>query len=96
MTHRMTEGMLQPDGRVIPEATFDPKYIADSIVHIASLPNDVAVLEFNIMYLFSILLFYKRDVETCFQGGEGPVCWKRLIWMVISIKHILYNLSSAW
>lgn len=44
-----TQGALQPDGRVVPEPTFDLKHVADSIVHIASLPNDVTVLEFNIM-----------------------------------------------
>ncbi|KAG6910704.1 hypothetical protein DXG01_008748 [Tephrocybe rancida] len=42
-------GALQPDGRVIPEATFDVKHVGDSIVHIANLPNDVTVLEYNIM-----------------------------------------------
>ncbi|KAG6837604.1 hypothetical protein H0H93_006125 [Arthromyces matolae] len=44
-----TLGALQPDGRIIPEATFDVKHVADSIVHIASLPNDVTVLQYNIM-----------------------------------------------
>ncbi|KNZ81304.1 Glucose 1-dehydrogenase 2 [Termitomyces sp. J132] len=46
---RHTTGTLQPDGRVIPEATFDVKHVADSIVHVASLPNDVTVLQYNIM-----------------------------------------------
>ncbi|TFK40683.1 hypothetical protein BDQ12DRAFT_770473 [Crucibulum laeve] len=44
-----TVGALQPDGRVVPEATFDVQHVADTIVHIASLPNDVAMLEVNIM-----------------------------------------------
>ncbi|KAF8895280.1 hypothetical protein BD779DRAFT_1608911 [Infundibulicybe gibba] len=42
-------GALQPDGRMVPEATFDVHHIGDAIVHIAGLPNDVAVLEINIM-----------------------------------------------
>jgi len=46
---RFTQGALQPDGRVIPEPTFDVQHVADTIVHIAGLPNDVTVLELNIM-----------------------------------------------
>lgn len=42
-------GVLQPDGRIAAEATFDPKHVGDAIVHIASLPLDVTVLTFNIM-----------------------------------------------
>ena len=44
-----SHGALQPDGRVAPEATFDPHHVANAIVHIASLPTDVTVLEMNIM-----------------------------------------------
>ena len=43
------EGALQPDGRRDPEATFDPKHVGETIVHIANLPLDVTVLTFNIM-----------------------------------------------
>ncbi|KAI0629839.1 short-chain dehydrogenase/reductase SDR [Trametes polyzona] len=43
------EGTLQPDGRMSREATFDPKHVGDTIVHIAGLPLDVTVLTFNIM-----------------------------------------------
>lgn len=43
------QGALQPDGRMVPEPTFDVQHVADAIVHIAGLPNDVTVLEFNIM-----------------------------------------------
>jgi len=42
-------GALQPDGRIISESTFDVKHVADAIVHIAALPNDVTVLDFKIM-----------------------------------------------
>ncbi|KAF9462981.1 hypothetical protein BDZ94DRAFT_1259801 [Collybia nuda] len=43
------QGALQPDGRMVPEPTFDVKHVADAVVHIAGLPNDITVLEFNIM-----------------------------------------------
>lgn len=46
---KLTHGALQPDGRVVPEPTFDVQHVADAIVHIAGLPNDVTVLEYNIM-----------------------------------------------
>ncbi|KAF8158258.1 short-chain dehydrogenase/reductase SDR [Crassisporium funariophilum] len=42
-------GALQPDGRTIPEPTIDVQHIASTILHIASLPPDVAMLEVNIM-----------------------------------------------
>ena len=51
-----TIGMLQANGTVTPEATFDVKYVADSIVHVAGLPLDVTVLQYTIMYV--ILFFY--------------------------------------
>jgi len=44
-----TSGALQPDGRMVPEPTMNVQHVADSIVHIASLPNDVTVLEYKIM-----------------------------------------------
>ncbi|KAK0464728.1 oxidoreductase protein [Desarmillaria tabescens] len=49
MAARLSKGALQPDGRVIPEAMIDVQHIADIIVHIASLPNDVTVLDMNVM-----------------------------------------------
>jgi len=42
-------GALQADGRVISEPTIDVQYVANTIVHIASMPPDVAMLEVNIM-----------------------------------------------
>ncbi|EGN98130.1 hypothetical protein SERLA73DRAFT_55382 [Serpula lacrymans var. lacrymans S7.3] len=44
-----TRGSLQPDGRVVVEATFDPVHVAQTVVHLAGLPNSVTVLEMNIM-----------------------------------------------
>ncbi|KAL1748349.1 hypothetical protein HDZ31DRAFT_29715 [Schizophyllum fasciatum] len=52
-------GAKQPDGQVLPdgtfqhrllqEPTFDVRHVAEAIVHIAELPNEVTVLEMNIM-----------------------------------------------
>ncbi|KAH8085945.1 short-chain dehydrogenase/reductase SDR [Cristinia sonorae] len=49
MAHQQTVGVLQADGRIAPEATFDVQHVADSIVHIAELPLDVTVLQYTIM-----------------------------------------------
>jgi len=45
----LTIGTLQPDGRTIPEPTMDVAHVASTIVHIASMPPNVAMLEVNIM-----------------------------------------------
>lgn len=49
MAARLATGALQPNGQVVPETTFDMQHVADAIVHIASLPNTVTVLQMNIM-----------------------------------------------
>jgi len=49
MATPMAIGMLQPDGRRVPESTFDVTHVAEAVVHIASLPKDVAVPHFTIM-----------------------------------------------
>ncbi|KAL4249195.1 short-chain dehydrogenases/reductases (SDR) family protein [Abortiporus biennis] len=49
MTGPQSTGILQADGKVSTEATFDVIHVAETIVHIASLPHDVTVLNFNIM-----------------------------------------------
>lgn len=49
MAQGQTVGVLQANGTVAPEATFDVKYVADSIVHVAELPLDVTVLQYTIM-----------------------------------------------
>lgn len=46
MTTTMPRGMLQADGRVLPEPTFDVRHVADTVVHMAGLP-----LEANIPFL---------------------------------------------
>ncbi|KAJ6543972.1 hypothetical protein B0H19DRAFT_1169185 [Mycena capillaripes] len=49
LTVAMNKGMLQGDGRIVPESTFDVAHVAAAVVHIASLPADVAVPHFTIM-----------------------------------------------
>ncbi|KZT35137.1 NAD(P)-binding protein [Sistotremastrum suecicum HHB10207 ss-3] len=49
MAAGQAKGILQPDGSIRPEATFDVQHVADTVLHIASLPNDVAVLTITIM-----------------------------------------------
>jgi len=49
MTAGHTLGALQPDGRRVDEPTFDVVHVAQTIVHVASLPNSVTMLEVNIM-----------------------------------------------
>lgn len=51
MVAQTNEGALQPDGRILSEATFDAKHVAESIVYIASLPSNVTVLDYKIMYV---------------------------------------------
>jgi len=49
MTARMVEGVLQPDGRKIPEPRMDVEAVANAIVHMASLPLDANVLSMTVM-----------------------------------------------
>jgi len=49
MAQGHTVGTLQADGRMASEPTIDVQYVASTIVHIASMPPDVAMLEVNIM-----------------------------------------------
>lgn len=49
MARAHTAGALQVDGRIASEPTMDVEYVASTIVHIASMPPDVAMLEVNIM-----------------------------------------------
>lgn len=49
MAQEGTVQMLQADGSLAPEATFDVKHVADSVVHIAELPLDVTVSQYTIM-----------------------------------------------
>ena len=49
MTERMTQGILQADGRIAIEPVMDAAHVASTIVHIASLPLDVNVPFMTIM-----------------------------------------------
>jgi NAD(P)-dependent dehydrogenase (short-subunit alcohol dehydrogenase family) len=49
MTSRMGEGVLQPDGSLRVEPTFDPRVVADLVVRVAQLPPDIAVPTLTVM-----------------------------------------------
>ncbi|NEA32067.1 SDR family oxidoreductase [Streptomyces sp. SID13031] len=49
MTAKMGAGVLQPDGSIAVEPTFDPRIVADFVVRIAQLPTDVAVPTLMVM-----------------------------------------------
>jgi NAD(P)-dependent dehydrogenase (short-subunit alcohol dehydrogenase family) len=46
MARRMTKGVQQADGRIEVEAVMDPQHVADSVLHMASLP-----LEANVQFM---------------------------------------------
>jgi len=45
----LANATLQADGTMRGEATYDVKHVADTIVHIASMPNTVATLQITLM-----------------------------------------------
>jgi hypothetical protein len=49
MTDRMVAGVLQPDGRKIPEPRMDSKAVGDAVAYMASLPLDANVLFMTVM-----------------------------------------------
>ena len=49
MTDRMVEGVLQPDGRKVPEPRMDPKAVGDAVAYMAMLPLDANVLFMTVM-----------------------------------------------
>jgi len=49
MTERMSQGVLQADGRMAPEPRMDLSHVADAVVHMASLPLEVNILNMTIM-----------------------------------------------
>ena len=49
MTARMVDGVLQPDGRKIPEPRMDVEAVANAVVYMASLPLDANVLFMTVM-----------------------------------------------
>src|SRR5216683_6281387 len=49
MTDRMVDGVLQPDGRKIPEPRMDAKAVGDAVAYMANLPLDANVLFMTVM-----------------------------------------------
>jgi hypothetical protein len=49
MTERMVGGVLQPDGRMMPEPRMDVKAVGDAVAYMASLPLDANVLFMTVM-----------------------------------------------
>jgi NAD(P)-dependent dehydrogenase (short-subunit alcohol dehydrogenase family) len=49
MTARMTEGVLQPDGRKLPEPRMDVEAVGNAVAYMASLPLDANVLFMTVM-----------------------------------------------
>ena len=49
MTDRMVDGVLQPDGRKMPEPRMDSKAVGDAVAYMATLPLDANVLFMTVM-----------------------------------------------
>jgi NAD(P)-dependent dehydrogenase (short-subunit alcohol dehydrogenase family) len=49
MTDRMVDGVLQPDGRKMPEPRMDSKAVGDAVAYMANLPLDANVLFMTVM-----------------------------------------------
>lgn len=49
MTQAMSQGVLQPDGRLAPEPTIDVAHIARAVLYMAGLPLDANVLTMTVM-----------------------------------------------
>ena len=49
MTARMSQGMPQPNGQIVPEPTFDVEHVAQAIVYMAGLPLDANVPFLTVM-----------------------------------------------
>ena len=48
-TAAMEQGMLQPNGNIVPEARFDTEHVAQAILYMASLPLDANVQFMTVM-----------------------------------------------
>lgn len=49
MTDRMSDGVLQPDGRRLSEPTMDVEHVADAVVQMADLPFESNIAQMSIM-----------------------------------------------
>lgn len=95
-----TVGTLLADGRMAPEPTFDLQYVVTTIIHVASMPPDVAMLEVNIMcdrgyslhgnihltkeYVGQLV--YRTSVEVNATPSQDGVT-------LVTLNHILYKLQ---
>ena len=49
MASRMTQGVPQADGRIVPEPVMDVQVVADAVLHMATLPLDANILTMTVM-----------------------------------------------
>ncbi len=49
MTERMTKGVLQPNGELVPEPRMDVRHVADAVVHMAGLPLSANIQFMTVM-----------------------------------------------
>ena len=49
MTEGIKKGIIQADGSIKKEPTFDPEHIADAVLHLVGLPLDTNILNMTIM-----------------------------------------------
>jgi len=49
LTERMATGVLQPDGRMMPEPRMDPVHVGHAVLYIAGMPLDTNVLFLTVM-----------------------------------------------
>ena len=49
MTEGIKKGIIQADGSIKKEPTFDPEHVADAVLHIVGLPLDTNILNMTIM-----------------------------------------------
>ena len=49
MTEAMKKGIIQADGSIKKEPTFNPEHVANAVLHLASLPLDTNILNMTIM-----------------------------------------------
>jgi hypothetical protein len=49
MTERMINGVLQPDGQMMPEPRMDAGHVGNAVAYMASLPLDANVLFMTVM-----------------------------------------------
>ena len=89
---------MQADGRIAPEPTFDVQHVASTIVHIASMPPDVAMLEVNIMCDCGYSLRGNTHLTKEYAGRPvyhtlGEVNATKDCVTLVTLYHILYKLQ---